>query len=157
MKVALILGVLLILAVNGAAVPPATEPFRPYLTDATLALSVLVLIGLLLPARQKTSPSETQAEPARASPPTSAAVRTDRFDPGQLGEVDDSFALRATTAMPAWGCASACFDGDATGPRSRAAACLRHDHRARKSSLSLIAVTRSTGVAPARRGSHDRV
>jgi hypothetical protein len=47
MRVALILGVLLILAVNGAAVAPATEPLRPYLTDATLALSVLVLIGLL--------------------------------------------------------------------------------------------------------------
>ena len=77
MKVALILGVLLILAVNGAAVAPATEPFRPYLTDATLALSVLVLIGLLLPARQKPPPSEPQGEPARASPPTSAAVRTD--------------------------------------------------------------------------------
>ena len=69
MKVALILGVLLILAVNGAAVASATEPFRPYLTNATLALSVLVLIGLLLPARQKPPPSEPQGEPARASVP----------------------------------------------------------------------------------------
>jgi hypothetical protein len=77
MRVALILGVLLILAVNGAAVAPATEPFRPYLTDATLALSVLVLIGLLLPARQKPSPSETQAEPARAASPAPAAARAD--------------------------------------------------------------------------------
>jgi len=72
MRVALILGLLLILAVNGAAVAPATEPFRPYLTDATLALSVLVLIGLLLPARQKPPPSKPQAEPARA-PPVPAA------------------------------------------------------------------------------------
>jgi hypothetical protein len=77
MRVALILGVLLILAVNGAAVAPATEPFRPYLTDATLALSVLVLIGLLLPVRQKPPPSKPQAEPARAAPPVPAAVRAD--------------------------------------------------------------------------------
>ena len=73
MRVALILGVLLILAVSGAAVAPATESFRPYLTDATLALSVLVLIGLLLPARQKPPPSKPQAEPARAAPPAPAA------------------------------------------------------------------------------------
>jgi len=73
-RVALILGVLLILAVNGAAVAPATEPFRPYLTDATLALSVLVLIGLLLPARQKPPSSKPQAEPARAAPPAPEIV-----------------------------------------------------------------------------------
>lgn len=72
MRVALILGVLLILALNGAAVAPATEPFRPYLTDATLALSGLVLIGLLLPARQKPPPSKPQTEPVRA-PPAPAA------------------------------------------------------------------------------------
>ena len=77
MRVALILGILLILAVNGAAVAPATEPFRSYLTDATLALSVLVLIGLLLPARQKPTPSKPQAEPARAVPPAPAAARAD--------------------------------------------------------------------------------
>jgi Domain of unknown function (DUF2760) len=77
MRVALILGVLLILAANGAAVAPATEPFRPYLTDATLALSVLVLIGLLLPARQKPPPSKPRAEPVRAAPPAPAAARAD--------------------------------------------------------------------------------
>ncbi|HJU15063.1 MAG TPA: DUF2760 domain-containing protein [Stellaceae bacterium] len=74
---ALILGVLLILAVSAAAVAPATEPFRPYLTDAALALSVLVLLGLLLPARQKPSPSQPQAEPARPAPPAPAAARAD--------------------------------------------------------------------------------
>jgi hypothetical protein len=77
MRVALILGVLLILAVNGAAAVPATEPFRPYLTDASLALSVLVLIGLLLPARQKPPASKPQAEPARPAPPAPAAARAD--------------------------------------------------------------------------------
>jgi len=77
MRVALILGVLLILAVNGAAVAPATEHFRPYLTDATLALSVLVLIGLLLTRRQKPRSSEPQAEPARAAPSAPAAACAD--------------------------------------------------------------------------------
>jgi hypothetical protein len=38
-----------------------------------LALSVLVLIGLLLPARQKPPPSKPQAEPARVAPPAPAA------------------------------------------------------------------------------------
>src|SRR2546423_14966839 len=76
MRVALILGVLLILAVNGAAVAPAIEPFRPYLTDATLALSVFVLISLLLPARQKPPPSKPPHEPARATPPAPAAARS---------------------------------------------------------------------------------
>jgi hypothetical protein len=42
-----------------------------------LALSVLVLIGLLLPARQKPPPSKSQAEPARAAPPAPAAARAD--------------------------------------------------------------------------------
>jgi hypothetical protein len=74
MRVALILGVLLILAVNGAAVAPATEPVRPYLTDASLALSALVLIGLLLPARRKQPPSKPQAEPARAAAPADAEI-----------------------------------------------------------------------------------
>ena len=63
MRVALIVGVLLILTVNGAAVAPATESFRPYLTDASLALPVLVLIGLLLPARQKPPASKPQGSP----------------------------------------------------------------------------------------------
>lgn len=73
MRIALILGVLLILAVSGAAVAPATEPFRPYLTDATLALSVLVLVGLLLPARQKPPPLKPQAEPATPVPAPAVA------------------------------------------------------------------------------------
>jgi Domain of unknown function (DUF2760) len=77
MRVALIFGVLLILAVNGAAAAPATEPFRPYLTDATLALSLLVLIGLLFPARQKPHAAKPLAEAARPAAPAPAAVRAD--------------------------------------------------------------------------------
>lgn len=77
MRVALILGVLLILAVNGAAVAPATEPFRPYLTDAALALSVFVLTGLLVTTRQKPPPSKPQSETARAAPSAPAAAGAD--------------------------------------------------------------------------------
>jgi uncharacterized protein DUF2760 len=77
MRVALIIGVLVILAVNGASMAPASEPFRPYLTDATLALSALLLIGLLLPARQKSPPSKPLPEPARPAPPAPAAARAD--------------------------------------------------------------------------------
>src|SRR3954447_13941301 len=77
MRVVLVLGVLLILAVNGVAMAPASEPFRPYLTGVALVLSVLVLISLLLPARQKSPPSKLQAEPARPGPPAPAAPRAD--------------------------------------------------------------------------------
>src|SRR3954462_3395350 len=73
MRVALIVGVLLILLANGVAFATATEPFRPYLADASLALSVLVLIGLLLAARQKSPPPQPAAEPGRPVPPTRAA------------------------------------------------------------------------------------
>src|SRR5215471_1807999 len=93
MRVALILGVLLILAANGAAVAPATEPFRPYLTDATLALSVLVLIGLLLPARQKPPSSKPPAEPARATPLAPAAVRADAEIASFLGMLQEKGRL----------------------------------------------------------------
>jgi hypothetical protein len=93
MRVASILGVLLILAVNGAAVAPATEPFRPYLTDATLALSVLVLIGLLLSARQKPPPSKAQAEPARPAPPAPATARADAEIVGFLAMLQEKGRL----------------------------------------------------------------
>jgi uncharacterized protein DUF2760 len=77
MRMALILGVLLILALNGMAIAPTTEPFRPYLAAASLALSVLVLLGLLLIPRKKSPRSESAAEPAR---PATAAPVTARAD-----------------------------------------------------------------------------
>ena len=83
----------MILAVTGAAVAPATEPFRPYLTDAALALSVLILIGLLLPVRQKPPPSTLQAEPARAAPPAPAAVRADAEIAGFLAMLQEKGRL----------------------------------------------------------------
>lgn len=73
MRVALILGVLLIVALNGAAVAPGAEPFRPYLTDASLALAILALIGLLLQAGRKPPPAKPQAAPARPAPPPPVA------------------------------------------------------------------------------------
>jgi len=93
MRVALIVGVLLVLAVNGAAMAPATEPFRPYLTDATLALSVLVLIGLLLPARQKPPPSKPQAEPARPAPPAPATAHAEAEIVSFLGMLQEKGRL----------------------------------------------------------------
>jgi hypothetical protein len=93
MRVALILGVLLILAVNGAAVAPVTEPFRPYLTDATLALSALVLIGLLLPSRDKQPSSKPRAEPARPAPPAPAAARADAEIVGFLAMLQEKGRL----------------------------------------------------------------
>lgn len=77
MRVALILGVLLIVALNGAALAPATEPVRPYLPDASLAVAILVLIGLLLQARGKPAPVKPQAEPAHPAPPPPTAARAD--------------------------------------------------------------------------------
>lgn len=72
MRVASILGVLLILALNGAAAAPAAAPFRPYLSEATLALALLVLIALLLQARHK-PPPKPQVEAVRPAPPPQAA------------------------------------------------------------------------------------
>ena len=92
MRVALILSVLLILTLNAAALAPSSEPFRPYLTDATLALSVLVVIGLLLPTRQKSPPLQPQAELAR--PTLSApAARADAEIVGFLAMLQEKGRL----------------------------------------------------------------
>ena len=62
------ISVLLLVAVSGAVVVPASEPIRPYLSEATLALAILVLIGVLSQPRQKAAPREPSAEPARPAP-----------------------------------------------------------------------------------------
>lgn len=77
MRVALLFGVLLIVAASGAALTSLTEPFRPYLADATFALSIVVLIGLLLPTGQKSPPSKPPPEAARPIPPAPAAPRAE--------------------------------------------------------------------------------
>jgi hypothetical protein len=65
MRVVLIIALLLLLAMSGAAVVPAAGPIRPYLSDAMLALAILALIGVFLPRRQEPPPPESATEPAR--------------------------------------------------------------------------------------------
>jgi Domain of unknown function (DUF2760) len=77
MRVVLIIAVLLLVAVSGAALVPAVEPIRPYLPAATLALAVLVLILVFFQPRQKAPPPEPAAEPAR---PVAAQPEAGRVD-----------------------------------------------------------------------------
>ena len=84
MRLALIIVALLLVAASAAAVAFDVEPFRqllrdagpfrPYLSQATLALAVLVLIGAFLQLRQKAPPP---AEPARPAPERPQASRAD--------------------------------------------------------------------------------
>jgi hypothetical protein len=64
MKVALIIAALLLAAVGGAALVPAAEQIRPYLPGATLVLSILVLVLVVLQLRQGATPPKLVAEPA---------------------------------------------------------------------------------------------
>jgi hypothetical protein len=68
MRVVLIIAVLLLVAVNAAAVVPVAEPIRQYLPQAALALAILVLIGVISQPRQKMPPQSPVAEPARPAP-----------------------------------------------------------------------------------------
>ena len=77
MRVVLIIGVLLLVAVSGAAVVPVAEPIRPYLSEATLALAILVLIGVFSQPRQKMPLRKPAAEPARPAPGRPEANRAD--------------------------------------------------------------------------------
>jgi len=77
MKVVLIIGALLLVAVSAAAVAFDAEPFRPYLSQATLALAILVLIGAFLQLRQKSPPLTPAVETARPAPePLERAVQS---------------------------------------------------------------------------------
>jgi hypothetical protein len=77
MRVVLIIAVLLLVAVSGAAVMPAAEPIRSYLSEATLALAILVLIGVFSQPRQKVPPRKPLAEPARPAPGRPEASRAE--------------------------------------------------------------------------------
>ena len=77
MRVVLIIAVLLLVAVSGAAVVPAAEPIRPYLSEATLALAILVLIGVFSQPRQTMPPRTPAAEPARPAPAEPEASNAD--------------------------------------------------------------------------------
>ncbi len=77
MRLVLIVTTLLLVAVSAAAVAPDTEPFRQYLPQVTLALAILVLIGVFLQPRWKApSPTPTD-EPVRPAPERPQASRAD--------------------------------------------------------------------------------
>lgn len=63
MRVVLITALLLLMVVSGVALVPAIEPFRPYLSEATMALAILALIAVF--SRQKAAPRKPAAEVAR--------------------------------------------------------------------------------------------
>ena len=65
MRVFLIVAVLLLVAMSGAALVPLAQPIRPYQLEATLALAVLVLILVFLQPSQKVPPPGLAAKPTR--------------------------------------------------------------------------------------------
>jgi len=75
MRVVLIIAAVLLVAVSAAAVVFDAEPFRQHLSQVTLALAILVLIGEFLPLRQKSPPPTPAAEPARPAPERPRASR----------------------------------------------------------------------------------
>src|ERR1700730_8777567 len=76
MRVVLIIAALLLVAVS-AAVVSAAEPTRQSLPQVTLALAILVLIGVFSQPRQKMPPLTPAAEPARPAPGRPQASRAD--------------------------------------------------------------------------------
>jgi Domain of unknown function (DUF2760) len=74
MRVVLIVAALLLVAVSGAILVPAAEPVRPYLSEATLAIAILVLIGGFA-SRQKAPPRKPVVEPVRPAPTEPEASR----------------------------------------------------------------------------------
>src|SRR5262245_57260685 len=78
MRVLLIIAVLLLVVVSGAGFLQAVEPFRPYLSEATLALAILTAVAVFLQPRRTAQPRKPAAEPARpAPPPQTQAGRAD--------------------------------------------------------------------------------
>jgi len=77
MRVVLIIAVLLLVAVSAAALLPVAQSIRQYLPPATLALAVLVLIGLFAQPRQTLPPPTRAAEPARPAPGQQQAINAD--------------------------------------------------------------------------------
>ena len=77
MRVVLIIVAVLLVAVSAAAVVFDAEPFRQHLSQGTLALAILVLIGVFLQVRQKSPPLTPAAEPARPAPERPQASRAD--------------------------------------------------------------------------------
>jgi Domain of unknown function (DUF2760) len=77
MKVVLIIAILLLVAVSGAAVVPAAEPIRPHLSEAALALALVALIVVFLQPRRNVPPRAPVAGPVLPAPGQPEASRAD--------------------------------------------------------------------------------
>jgi hypothetical protein len=77
MRVVLIIAALLLVAASAAAMAPDTEPFRQYLAPVTLALAILVLMGVFWQRREKMPSLTPAAEPARPAPEPPQVSRAD--------------------------------------------------------------------------------
>jgi hypothetical protein len=77
MRVVLIIALLLLVLASGAAIIPVAESVRLQLQEATLALAILVLIGMFLPQRRNAPTPKRAAEPAPPAPGQPEASRAD--------------------------------------------------------------------------------
>jgi hypothetical protein len=77
MRMVLSVAAMVLVAVCGAAMVPAAEPISPYLSEASLALAILILIISFSQLRPKASPRMLAAEPARPTLGQSGASRAD--------------------------------------------------------------------------------
>jgi Domain of unknown function (DUF2760) len=77
MRMVLCVAVVLLVAVSGAAVVPAAEAIWPYLSEASLALAILVLILAFSQPRPQAPPRMPAAEPAVPAPVQAGASRAD--------------------------------------------------------------------------------
>jgi hypothetical protein len=74
MRIVLVIAVLLLVAMSAAAVVSVAEPIRQYLSQATLALAILVLIGVVSQPRQTMPPRPNR--PARRRNGLKRAMQT---------------------------------------------------------------------------------
>jgi Domain of unknown function (DUF2760) len=77
MRVVLSVAVVLLVAVSGAAVVLAAEPIWRYMSEASLALAILVLILVFSQPRPNAPPLMPAAGPARPAPAQPGASRAD--------------------------------------------------------------------------------
>jgi Domain of unknown function (DUF2760) len=77
MRMVLIIAVLLLVAVSAADVVSVAEPIRQYLPPATLALAILILIGVVSLKRPTIPPRTPAAAPARPAPERPQAANAD--------------------------------------------------------------------------------
>lgn len=75
MRPLLTLAVLLVAALSAATLVPGTEPYRLYISAATLALSVLALLGLLVQQPRAAPAPKPEAVPVQPAPPPPEPAR----------------------------------------------------------------------------------